>query len=214
MAQEETFGSGHYGQRKRPLSMKKLLVAFVLSLLVVHCGQAGHRISRQDKSGEQDYLIGPEDVLEIQVWKNADLSRVVNVRPDGKCSLPLIGDVQAAGLSTVQLTEQITEKLLAYYQERPQVVIIVQQVNSNVFYILGEVRNPGRYIMKGGATILQGITLAGGFTDFASRNKISLIRRENGRNNKESRIKVSYKDIVSGKQDNILLNPGDTIIVP
>ena len=153
--------------------MKKLLAAFVLSLLVVHCGQAGHHISRQDNPGEtaaqpdreshgiaapvqtavaeapsQDYLIGPEDVLEILVWKNADLSKVVNVRPDGKFSLPLIGDVQAAGLTTVQLTEQIIAKLMAYYNERPHVSIIVQQVNSNAFYILGEVRDPGRHIMK------------------------------------------------------------------
>ena len=228
--------------------MKKLLAALVLSLLVVHCGQAGQHISRQDNPGEtaaqpdreshgiaapvqtavveealgaqakaeapsQDYLIGLEDVLEILVWKNADLSKVVNVRPDGKFSLPLIGDVQAAGLTTVQLTEQIIAKLMAYYNERPHVSIIVQQVNSNAFYILGEVRDPGRHIMKVGTTLLQGISLAKGFTEFASINKILLIRRESG-NNRETRMKVRYKDIIAGEQDNILLKPGDTIIVP
>lgn len=171
-------------------------------------------VGAQAKAPSQDYLIGPEDVLEILVWKNADLSRVVNVRPDGKFSLPLIGDVQAAGRTTVQLAEQIIEKLMAYYKERPHVSIVVQQVNSYAFYILGEVRNPGRHIMKGGATILQGITLAGGFTEFASTNKILLLRIENSNNNKEIRMKVRYKDIISGKQDNILLKPGDTIIVP
>ena len=215
------------GQWKRPLSMKKLLAALVLSSFVVHCGQTGHHIAPQDNPGEQapldaqakteapsqDYLIGPEDALEILVWKNADLSRVVSVRPDGKFSLPLIGDVQAVGLTTAQLAEQIIEKLLVYYKERPQVSITVQQVNSYAFYILGEVRQPGRHIMKGGATLLQGITLAGGFTDFASTNKILLVRREKG-DNKETRMQVRYKDIIAGKQDNIVLKPGDTIVVP
>lgn len=168
----------------------------------------------QAKARSQDYLIGPEDVLEILVWKNVDLSRVVSVRPDGKFSLPLIGDVQAAGLSTVQLAEQIIEKLMAYYQERPHVSVIVQQVNSYAFYILGEVRDPGRYIVKAGTSLLQGVTLAKGFTDFASINKILLLRRENSNQNKEARMKFSYKDIISGKQNNILLKPGDTIIVP
>jgi polysaccharide biosynthesis/export protein len=166
------------------------------------------------KAPSQDYLIGPEDVLEILVWKNADLSKVVTVRPDGKFSLPLIGDVQAAGLTTAQLAKQILEKLLVYYKEGPHVSIIVQQANSNAFYILGEVREPGRHMMRAGITLLQGITLAKGFTEFASTNKILLLRRENGNNNKETRMTVRYKDIIAGKQDNILLKPGDTILVP
>lgn len=163
------------------------------------------------------YLMGSEDVLEIIVWKNQTLSKVVTVRPDGKISLPLIGDVQAAGVTAVQLKEEITEKLKPYYREFPEVSVIVQQVNSHI-YVIGEVQSPGRYVIKSGTTVIQAIALAGGLTPFASSNKIVLLRGENGGNNgqnKESVMRIRYGDIISGKNlgANIVLKTGDTIIV-
>jgi polysaccharide export outer membrane protein len=166
----------------------------------------------EDQAIPGDYLIGPEDVVEVMVWKNPDLSRVVTVRPDGKISLPLIGDVQAAGRTAPQLTAGITEQLKPYYKEPPQVSIIVQQVNSYAIYFLGQVAAPGKYVVKTGTTFLQAVALAGGFTEFASTNKIVLRRRVNG--GKEAAIGIRYKDVISGKQKNIVLKPGDTIIVP
>jgi polysaccharide export outer membrane protein len=146
------------------------------------------------------------------VWKNADLSRVVTVRPDGKISLPLIGDVQAAGISAMQLNAEITERLKKYYKEPPQVSVIVQQVNSYAIYILGEVKSPGKYLVKSGTTFLQVITLAGGFTEFASKNKI-MVRRKSGESS-EAIMSVRYGDIVAGEQRNVMMLPGDTILVP
>jgi polysaccharide export outer membrane protein len=167
----------------------------------------------EEQSLSQDYLIGPEDVVEVMVWKNPDLSRVVNVRPDGKISLPLIGDLQAAGLTAEQLRDEVTKKLKVYYKEPPQVSVIVRQVNSYAIYILGEVRSPGRYVVKTGTTFLQAVTLAGGFTDFAATNRI-MVRRRGKKGAKETVIHIRYKDVIAGKQDNILLKPGDTLIVP
>jgi polysaccharide export outer membrane protein len=161
----------------------------------------------------QDYLIGPEDVIEVMVWKNADLSRVSNVRPDGKISLPLIGDIQAAGLTAVQLKEAIAEHLKTYYKEPPQVSVIVQQVNSYAIYVLGEVRSPGRYVVKTGTTFLQAVTLAGGFTDFAGTNRI-MVRRRGNEVSQETAMAIRYKDIIAGKQSNVMLRPGDTIVIP
>jgi polysaccharide biosynthesis/export protein len=184
--------------------------------LLFSCAQQTPKLSPipvDDQGISQDYLIGPEDVVEVTVWKNADLSRVVNVRPDGKMSLPLIGDVQAAGYSAVQLKDKITEQLNAYYKEPPQVSVIVQQINSYAIYILGEVRNPGKYVVKTGTTFLQAISLAGGFTEFASTNRI-LLKRKVEESNSESSMNVKYKAIISGMQRNILLKSGDTIIIP
>jgi polysaccharide export outer membrane protein len=160
----------------------------------------------------EDYLIGSEDTIEVLVWKNTDLSRVVSVRPDGKISLPLIGDVQAAGISVMQLNAEITERLKKYYKEPPQVSVIVQQVNSYAIYVLGEVRNPGKYLVKSGTTFLQAITLSGGFTEFASKNKI-MLRRKYG-DNSEAIMSIRYNDIVVGAQKNVMISPGDTILVP
>ena len=161
-----------------------------------------------------DYLIGPEDVLEITVWKNQDLSKQVVVRPDGRISLPLIGDVVAVGRTPAQLTEQISIKLKEY-KENPSVSIVVKEVNSYVIYVLGEVAKPGKFPLKSKTTLLQGITMAGGFTATASRDKLVVFRfGENGSG--EERIKASYDDIVlrEGSRQNIELKPGDTIVVP
>src|SRR5262245_3801585 len=168
--------------------------------------------SQEEEALSQDYVIGAEDSVEVQVWKNPDLSRTVTVRPDGKISLPLIGDVPAAGQTATQLTEAVTEKLKTYYREPAQVTVIVSQVNSYVIYVLGEVKTQGKQVVRSGTTFLQAISLAGGFTPFASKNKITLRRR--GADSKESAISIRYKDVMAGQQANLILKPGDTIIVP
>jgi polysaccharide export outer membrane protein len=167
-----------------------------------------HRISA-------DYQIGPEDVLEVQVWKNEALSKIVTVRPDGKISLPLIGDVPAAGLTAAQMQEAITAKLTPYYKDLPSVSIIVQEVRSYVIYVMGEVQRPAQYTVKRGTTLLQAVALAGGFTPFAATNNI-LVLRQTMEDHNEIALSARYKDIVSRQhpESNILLKPGDTIIIP
>ncbi len=162
----------------------------------------------------RDYIIGPEDVLEITVWRNQDLSKVVAVRPDGRISLPLIGDVTAVGKTPSQLTEEIAGKLKDF-KENPSVAIVVKEVNSYAVFVLGEVTKPGKYSLKSKTTLLQGITIAGGFTQVAARNKLVVFRfGENGSG--EEKYKASYDDIVlrDGSKQNIELKPGDTVVVP
>jgi polysaccharide biosynthesis/export protein len=173
--------------------------------------------SAQEKSSlivTSDYTIGPEDVLEISVWRNADLSKIVEVRPDGRISLPLIGDVTAVGKTASQLAETISMKLKEY-KENPQVSIVVKEVHSYVIYVLGEVAHTGKFPLKSKTTLLQAVTIAGGFTPVAARNKIVVFRfAENGE--KDVKIRASYDDIVlrDATAQNILLKPGDTIVVP
>ena len=161
-----------------------------------------------------DYYIGPEDVLEVIVWRNADLSKVVTVRPDGRISLPLLGDVEATGLTPSQLTANIVTKL-KQFKETPTVSVILQQVNSYGVYVLGEVAKPGRYFLKSKTTLLQAITNAGGFTPTAARNKIVVFRWAEGQN-REVKLKASYDEIVlrDNSTQNIVLKPGDTVVVP
>jgi polysaccharide export outer membrane protein len=165
-----------------------------------------------DQGTSADYRIGPEDVLEVLVWRNDALSKVVTVRPDGKISLPLIGEVEAAGLTTVELNDQITEKVKEYYKEVPTVSVIVQRATNSIVHILGEVQRPGDQTLRNGTTLLQAIASAGGFTPFASTNNILVIR---GSNNNTATFKIRYKDIISGKKpdDNMILKPGDIIMV-
>jgi len=161
-----------------------------------------------------DYLIGPEDLLEITIWRNADLSKLVSVRPDGRISLPLIGDVTAVGKTAVQLADDIAARLKEY-KENPQVSIVVKEVNSYAIYVLGEVAKPGKYPLKSKTTLLQAITIASGFTPVAARNKIVVFRfGKDGEG--QIKIKASYDDIVlrDGSNQNIELKPGDQIVVP
>jgi polysaccharide biosynthesis/export protein len=198
-----------------------LIASSILLTTLFSCAtgtmQAAHTNSNpaEEQHSYEDYQIGPDDVLEILVWKNETLSRTVNVRPDGKISLPLIGDVQVAGLTPGQVIEEITEKLKEYYREPPNVSLIVQQANSYVIFLLGEVQKPAQYVVKRGTTFLQAIALAGGFTPFAATNDILLLRNGNG-SIKQVSMRIRYKDIISGKnlENNVLLRPGDTIIIP
>ncbi|HZS11324.1 MAG TPA: polysaccharide biosynthesis/export family protein [Nitrospirales bacterium] len=161
-----------------------------------------------------EYYIGPEDVLEIIVWRNQDLSKVVTVRPDGRISLPLLGDIEATGLTPAELTANIVNRL-KQFKETPTVSVVVQQVNSYGIFVLGEVTKPGRLFLKSKTTLLQSITMAGGFTPIAARNKIVIFRFGEGKNS-EIRLKASYDDIVlrDGQTQNYVLKPGDTIVVP
>lgn len=172
--------------------------------------------SKADEVGRvvEQYRIGPEDQLEVQVWKNADLTRQVTVRPDGKISLPLVGDVQASGLTTDELEQEIVTRLSKFI-EAPHVSILVSAVNSYYYYITGEISKPGKYPLKGRTSLLQAVSMAGGFTPFASRNDISVFRK-NPNGATEKRIRVRYNDILKSADGkaNILLQTGDTIVIP
>jgi len=161
---------------------------------------------------DANYVIGGQDVLDVSVWKEPDVSRVVPVRPDGKISLPLLGDVQAAGLTPAQLTAQITTSLNKYITN-PQVTVTVSQINSQRVYILGEVTRAGAYPLLPGMTFLQALSNAGGFTAFANSKKIYLLRQTNG---KQEKLFFNYKDVISGKNtdQNVAMKAGDTIVVP
>ncbi|MDT7041992.1 polysaccharide biosynthesis/export family protein [Candidatus Nitronereus thalassa] len=167
---------------------------------------------------EEGFRLGAEDVIDVVVWRNPDLTRTdIVIRPDGKVSLPLIGDVEADGLTADQLAKNITERYREY-KDNPAVSVSVKAVNSYKVYVLGEVKTPGKYPLQSYATVLQAISLAGGFTEFASENSIQVVRRvktEDGKS-KEIRIPVNYDSLLSesGAEYNFILRSGDTIVVP
>lgn len=163
-------------------------------------------------TADPNYLIGAEDVLTIDVWKEPEISRTVPVRPDGKISLPLLSDVQAAGLSPTQLTSQIEEQLRKVLVN-PQVTVIVTQINSKRIYLLGEVTRGGAYPLLPNMTVLQALSSAGPFTQFANLKKIYVMRSENG---EQVMLPFQYKEVVNGHkpEQNVLLKAGDTIVVP
>jgi polysaccharide biosynthesis/export protein len=169
-------------------------------------------VAPADKPHDNNFVIGNDDVLAINVWKEPDISRSIPVRSDGKISLPLVGEVQAAGLTPLMLEKDIANKLKNYIAE-PEVTVMVQQVNSQKFNILGQVAKPGTYVIANSPTVLDAIALAGGFRDFAKRKSIYVLRH--GATG-ETRLPFNYKDVSQGKnmEQNIKLQPGDTIIVP
>jgi polysaccharide export outer membrane protein len=167
----------------------------------------------QGKPHDDSFVIGADDVLAISVWKEPDVSRVVPVRSDGKISLPLAGEVQAGGTTPRQLEKAIAAKLQSYISE-PEVTVIVQQINSQKFNILGLVAKPGAYPLTNGATVLDAIALAGGFRDFAKQKSIYVLRQSP--DGSQTRIPFNYKDVIKGKnvEQNIKLQPRDTVVVP
>ena len=167
---------------------------------------------KKSATADPNYVIGAQDVLDINVWKEPDVSRIVPVRPDGKISLPLLNDVQAAGLTPAQLAAQVTESLKKYVTN-PQVTVIVTAINSQRVYILGEVLRPGAFPLLPGMSVLQALSSAGGFTQFAKVKSIFVRRLETG---KEEKFPFNYKEVISGKkpEQDILLKAGDTIVVP
>ena len=158
------------------------------------------------------YQIGPEDVLDISVWKEPDVSRVVPVRPDGRISLPLINDVKAAGMSPQELAKTVSEKLRKYLNE-PQVTVIVTAINSQRVYVVGEVLRAGAFPLIPGMNVLQALSSAGGFTTFADVKKIYVMRQRDG---KLVELQFDYRAVLKGgnREQNIKLEPGDTVVVP
>lgn len=161
---------------------------------------------------DPEFVIGPEDALTISVWKEAELSHSVQVRPDGKVSLPLLNDIQAAGLSPQQLAASITEKLRKFVAD-PQVTVIVNTIQSRRIYIMGEVGHSGTFPLLHGMTVLQALSEAGSFGQFADTRKIYVLRNEGG---KQVKYPFNYKEVIKGNhaEQNIELKPGDTIVVP
>lgn len=159
-----------------------------------------------------EYLIGPEDVLEISVWKEEGLEREVLVRPDGKLSFPLAGDVQAAGRTPEQVQTEITERIQRYIPD-PVVTVTVKAIGGNKVYVIGEVKNPGSYVIGRYVDVIQALTLAGGLTAFARENSIKVLRREGTR---EIVVSFEYAEVKKGRklEQNIFLRGGDVVVVP
>jgi len=158
-----------------------------------------------------EYQIGPEDVLDISVWKNPELSRTVPVRPDGKISLPLLNDFRAAGLTPSDLREQLVARL-SDFVPTPEVSVIVREVHSRKVAVVGAVKTAGRYELKSPMTVLEAIALAQGFTDFAARDRIVVLRQSGGTT---TRIPFNYRKIADGmEQENFFVRPGDIVVVP
>lgn len=193
-----------------------LTAAFLgLAALVVAPAPAAAQPPAPSRSAEQvegDYVIGPGDVLQIFVWKEPDLTRDVTVRVDGKITVPLLGDLAAAGRTPQQLGTDLG-KALGRFLSSPQVTLGVSQANSSRFYVMGQVNTPGVFPLAGRVTVLQGLALAGGLREFAKADGIQIIRQVTGT---QTFIPVNYKKLEDGRDisQNILLRPGDTILVP
>ena len=156
------------------------------------------------------YVIGPEDVLDIFVWKEESLTKTVPVRIDGKISLPLLDDIQASGLTPLQLKEELTKKLSGFV-DNPTVTVTVKEANSYRVFISGEVKQPGIVRIRHEVTLVNLIIMVGGFTEWANKRKILIITKENG---KEKRITANYNKIIDGDTPDIVIKPGDTVIIP
>jgi polysaccharide biosynthesis/export protein len=165
------------------------------------------------KPHDASFIIGNDDLLAINVWKEPDISRSIPVRTDGRISLPLVGELQAAGRTPLQLEQDIADKLRNYIAE-PEVTVMVQEIHSQKFNILGQVVKPGSYSLDVATTVLDAIAAAGGFRDFANQKHIYILRQNP--NGGESRIAFNYKNVIKGRnpQQNIKLEPSDTIVVP
>lgn len=169
-------------------------------------------IASQLSQNGAEYKIGAQDILRIDVWKEPEISRTVPVRPDGKVSLPLLNDVQAVGLTPMQLAAVIEDGLKKYITN-PQVNVSVSEINSRRVYVTGEVNRGGAFPLLPNMTVLQALSSSGGFTQFAKLKNIYVLRMEEG---KQVKHPFNYKDVVAGKkpEQNILLQPGDVIVVP
>ncbi len=170
-------------------------------------------IAYRDTAAADDYIIGSDDVLAINVWKEPDLSRTVPVRPDGKITLPLVGDITASGNTPKQLQSNL-EQDLAKYISKPAVTVIVQEPKSHKFNVVGQVQKPGSYVLTSPMTVLDAIALAGGFRDWAKVKSIYVLRA--GANGARTKLAFNYKKVIKGQsnEQNIQLQTGDTIVVP
>ena len=192
------------------ITMRK--ISSVLFLLMFICGHAGPLHGADQKSQLTPFCLGPEDVLEISVWKNEALTRKVLVRPDGKISFPLIGDIQAQGRTVEELRQAMENKMKAFVPDAP-VNVMLMLVGSPKVYVVGKVVKPGVYIMGTTLRVMQALAIAGGATPFANKDDILIIRQENGR---QKTFKFDYNKVADGKklEQNICLKRGDTVVVP
>ena len=192
------------------------IVAFGLALSCPAISPAESPVNQPDSNKaapvDPSYIIGPMDILEIQVWKEPDFSRQTLVRPDGKITLPLIGDLHVSGMTTMALKELLTHKLKDFI-DSPEVTVILVESRSKNFYIIGKITQPGTYPLTKDMTVLQAISVAGGLGEWADSDSIRIIRKSGGT---ENILHFDYKKVVSGKdlEQNILLQPNDTIVIP
>ncbi len=207
------------------LGLAPILLAGSLWAQAPAAGQANGRLQNPDATAsaaqplatgrlhDDSFVIGNDDVLAINVWKEPEISRSVPVRSDGKISLPLVGEVQASGQTPLKLEQEIATKLKSYLSD-PEVTVIVQEIKSQRFNILGQVAKPGSFSLANAATVLDAIALAGGFRDFAKQKSIYILRRNP--DGTESRIPFDYKAVIKGKNSaqNVTLQSRDTIVVP
>ena len=206
--------------RMRTLRFVTMFLSAAIVIATAGTGAAQQAAKASDKdaavvarvmAATADYQIGPEDVLDISVWKNAELSRKVPVRPDGKISLPLVNDIQAAGLTPSELRQQLATKL-AEFVPTPEVSVVVAEVQSNKVAVVGAVKMPNRFTLRSPATVLEMIALAQGLTEFANKDRI-VVLRTNG--STTTRIPFNYRKVADGSdQENFLVKPGDIIVVP
>lgn len=191
--------------RLRAMKVWSLLLALVFSLMEIAIA------ADQAPKDLPLYRIGIEDVLDVNVWKNQDISRQVWVRPDGRITLPLVGEVSAKGLTTQELTELLTARLKEYFTE-PVVTVSLVEIHSYTIYLLGRIGRPGEMKLRSPKTFLQVLAMAGGFLEFADTGSVVLVRWENG---EERRMNVDAKRIISkGSESDFVMKPGDVVIVP
>jgi polysaccharide export outer membrane protein len=190
--------------KKKPFVHAILFITFFFPIFLVNNPSFAQQPS--------PYLIGATDVLNIYVWKEPDLTQDVTVLPDGKITFPLIGEIQAQGRTVTELKKAISDKLKDYVTA-PEVTVVVRQVNSRRIYTLGKLNTPGPYALAPDMTVIQALSVAGSFAEWADEKNIRVIRREGG---KEIQYRFNYKDFIAGKdiEQNILLKPNDTIVVP
>lgn len=195
--------------------MKVLISLAIVSTLLLPAPAfqaAGPASPTQDPPLPTDFVIGAEDVLGVVFWREAELSGDVIVRPDGRITLPVIGEMVAAGLTPQQLHRQIHDAAAKYIND-PNVAVVVRTINSRKVFVTGRVTTPGTYDLKQPTTVLQAIALAGGLTEYADAKNITVLRTRNGTTEV---LKFNYRDVAKGKSldQNVLLLPGDTIVVP
>jgi len=190
----------------RRIAERALLIAWIC--ISATTGWAAEKI--EDVPGN-NYIIGAGDVLDISVWKNEDLTRLLTVLPDGKISFPLIGEVMAEGNTLAQLKKELNDKISRYVPD-PVLSVVIQQVSSNMIYVIGKVHKPGRFALNSDIRVLQGLALAGGLNPFAEQNKIRIFREQEG---KPLIFMFRYDDVSTGKklEQNIWLKRGDVIVV-
>ena len=187
-------------------------IGFVNQSMAAEKTEVSSPNTKKEMVSDPSYVIGPMDILEIQVWKEPDFSRQVLVRPDGKITLPLVGDIPASGMNTMGLKALLSEKL-ENFVSNPEVTVIVLDSRSKNFYIIGKINRPGTYPLNPDMTVLQAISVAGGLAEWADKDSIRIIRKSGG---KDEILPFDYEKVISGErlEQNILLKPNDTIIIP